>query len=91
MTESCPSRQESARAFLRVRDRAAVNCRPIPVPFQFFLRENCVTGITANRSRLECQVDSFVGVITALIPQLGYANAAKLAKEALAADANMRT
>ncbi|HMO67032.1 MAG TPA: aspartate ammonia-lyase, partial [Verrucomicrobiota bacterium] len=34
-------------------------------------------------------VATFVGVITALIPQLGYANAAALAKEALATDARI--
>lgn len=53
------------------------------------LRENCVAGITANRDRLDRQVASFVGVITALIPQLGYANAAALAKEALATEASI--
>jgi len=53
------------------------------------LRVNCVTGITANEERLAKQVGSFVGVITALIPHIGYANAAKLAKEALEANANI--
>jgi aspartate ammonia-lyase len=50
------------------------------------LRVNCVAGITANTARLAKQVHSFVGLITALIPYIGYANAAKLAKEALASD-----
>ncbi|HEX5856760.1 MAG TPA: aspartate ammonia-lyase, partial [Microbacterium sp.] len=45
---------------------------------------NCVDGITANTERLEAQVASSVGVITALIPFIGYAEAAKLAKQALA-------
>jgi len=53
------------------------------------LRENCVTGITANRERLQKQVGSFVGVITALIPHIGYGPASKLAKEALATNANI--
>jgi aspartate ammonia-lyase len=35
------------------------------------------------------QVGSFVGVITALIPDIGYAAAAELAKEALASNANI--
>ncbi|MBM7504396.1 aspartate ammonia-lyase [Agromyces aurantiacus] len=48
------------------------------------LRVNCVDGITANVERLEAQVASTVGVITALIPFIGYAEAAKLAKAALA-------
>ena len=48
------------------------------------LRVNCVDGITANTERLEAMVASSVGVITALIPFIGYAAAATLAKEALA-------
>ena len=48
------------------------------------LRVNCVDGITANDERLEAMVASSVGVITALIPFIGYAEAAKLAKTALA-------
>jgi aspartate ammonia-lyase len=53
------------------------------------LRENCVAGITANRERLAAQTASSVGVITALIPHIGYAAASKLAKEALATNANI--
>src|SRR5262249_46640069 len=53
------------------------------------LRVNCVVGITANKEHLTEQIGSFVGVITALIPQIGYAPAAKLAKEALATNANI--
>lgn len=53
------------------------------------LRVNCIVGITANRERLAEQVGSFVGVITALIPSIGYAEAAKLAKEALGSDQNI--
>ncbi|HAB19360.1 MAG TPA: aspartate ammonia-lyase [Verrucomicrobiota bacterium] len=53
------------------------------------LRENCVLGITANQERLAKQVASFVGVITALIPEIGYEAAAKLAKEALSTNANI--
>ena len=48
------------------------------------LRVNCVDGITANVDRLEAMVASSVGVITALIPFIGYAPAAAIAKEALA-------
>jgi aspartate ammonia-lyase len=47
------------------------------------LRLNCVDGITANRDRLAAMVASSVGVITALIPVIGYEEAAKLAKSAL--------
>ena len=48
------------------------------------LRVNCVDGITANEERLEDMVSRSVTVITALAPVIGYAEAAKLAKEALA-------
>ncbi len=54
------------------------------------LRINCVNGITANRDRLEAMVASSVGVITALIPVIGYEEAAKLAKQALATGAPIR-
>lgn len=53
------------------------------------LRENCITGITANKERLANQVGSFVGVITALIPHIGYGPASELAKKALATNANI--
>ena len=53
------------------------------------LRVNCVEGITANKERLAAQAGSFVGVITALIPHIGYGAASKLAKEALATNANI--
>ena len=53
------------------------------------LRVNCVAGITANRERLAAQTGSFVGVITALIPHIGYAAASKLAREALDTNANI--
>ncbi|WP_208008697.1 aspartate ammonia-lyase [Agromyces protaetiae] len=47
------------------------------------LRVNCVDGITANEDRLAQMVASSVGVITALIPFIGYTEAATLAKLAL--------
>ncbi|MEY4396677.1 MAG: hypothetical protein RLZZ40_433, partial [Actinomycetota bacterium] len=54
------------------------------------LRVNCVDGITANKDRLEAMVATSVGVITALIPVIGYEEAAKLAKKALATGAPIR-
>jgi aspartate ammonia-lyase len=49
----------------------------------YTLRVNCVDGITANTERLEAMVATSVGVITALIPIIGYQEAATLAKQAL--------
>lgn len=53
------------------------------------LRVNCVDGITANTERLEAMVASSVGVITALIPFIGYGPAAELAKQALKTGASV--
>jgi fumarate hydratase class II len=48
------------------------------------LADRCVDGITANVERLGSMVASSVGVITALIPFIGYTAASSLAKQALA-------
>lgn len=53
------------------------------------LRVNCVDGITANEERLAESVERSVTVITALAPVIGYAQAAALAKEALATNAKV--
>jgi aspartate ammonia-lyase len=53
------------------------------------LRVNCVDGITANEDRLGAMVGSSVGVITALIPHIGYSAAAALAKTALLTGRNV--
>jgi len=55
----------------------------------YTLRVNCVDGITANYSRLAAQVESSVGVVTALTPYIGYAASAKLAHEALTTNASI--
>jgi len=47
------------------------------------LTERCVRGITANRDRIEEHMNRSVGIVTALNPYIGYANASKIAQEAL--------
>ena len=47
------------------------------------LEQRCVAGITANRERLLESVTNSIGVITALAPYLGYAESARIAKDAL--------
>jgi aspartate ammonia-lyase len=47
------------------------------------LAERCVKGITANRERLRAVVENSIGVVTALNPYIGYANATQVAQEAL--------
>ncbi|MBY4675711.1 aspartate ammonia-lyase [Marinobacterium arenosum] len=48
------------------------------------LENRCVRGITANADVCRAQVDNSIGVVTALNPHIGYDNATRLAKEALA-------
>src|SRR3954464_7272741 len=47
------------------------------------LRERCVVGITANEDRLRYFVEHSIGVVTALVPAIGYERATQVAKEAL--------
>jgi aspartate ammonia-lyase len=48
------------------------------------LRERCVTGITANPDRMRYFVEHSIGIVTALVPVLGYEVATDIAKTALA-------
>ncbi len=48
------------------------------------LRTRCVEGITANPDRLRRFVEESIGIVTALVPVIGYATATEVAKEALA-------
>jgi len=48
------------------------------------LRERCVTGITANADRMRYFVEHSIGIVTALVPVLGYEVATEIAKTALA-------
>ena len=45
--------------------------------------DNCIVGITANRERCRTLVDNSVGVITAIVPHIGYDAAAKIAAKAI--------
>ncbi|MGJ7912424.1 aspartate ammonia-lyase [Neobacillus sp. LXY-1] len=46
-------------------------------------REYCLSGITANKERMEAYVNNSVGVITAINPHVGYETAASIAREAI--------
>jgi aspartate ammonia-lyase len=50
------------------------------------LRERCIVGITANRDRIRAIVERSIGVVTALVPYIGYERATALAREALESD-----
>lgn len=47
------------------------------------LAEKCVAGIVANAERCEELLQASVGIATALVPQIGYDEAAAVAKQAL--------
>ena len=47
------------------------------------LRERCVIGITANVDRMRMFVEHSIGIVTALVPVLGYELATEIAKTAL--------
>jgi aspartate ammonia-lyase len=50
------------------------------------LRERCVLGIEANREWIRHLLERSIGVVTALVPYIGYERASAVAKEALQND-----
>ncbi|CAN5338071.1 aspartate ammonia-lyase [soil metagenome] len=48
------------------------------------LRERCVLGITANPERMRWFVENSIGIVTALVPTIGYERATEIARDALA-------
>mgnify|MGYP000877074957 FL=1 len=48
------------------------------------LRFRCIDGITANEERCRSMVENSIGLVTALVPWIGYKAANELAREALA-------
>jgi aspartate ammonia-lyase len=48
------------------------------------LRERCVVGITANADRMRQFVEQSIGIVTALVPVIGYETSTEIAREALA-------
>ncbi len=47
------------------------------------LRKNCILGIEADKEQCNAYVEKSIGVVTAVVPALGYEIATALAKEAL--------
>ncbi len=54
------------------------------------LSEKCVLGITADRERCYSYADRSLMVVTAITPHIGYDNAAKVAKKAVADNKSVR-
>jgi len=53
------------------------------------LAHRCIDGITANEKHCFDQVHNSIGLVTALVPTLGYDTCSSLAKEAMAKDASV--
>ena len=53
------------------------------------LVERCISGIEANRDVCRSYVQSSIGLVTALVPVIGYEQSAAIAKEALGTDASV--
>jgi aspartate ammonia-lyase len=47
------------------------------------LRERCVRGITANRDHIRQLLERSIGIVTALVPYIGYERATAVAREAI--------
>jgi aspartate ammonia-lyase len=47
------------------------------------LRERCIVGITANRDHIRALLEHSIGIVTALVPHIGYERSTALAREAL--------
>ena len=52
---------------------------------------NCISGITANVQKCRSNVENSTGVITALVPVIGYQRAADIAKESLKTGESVRS
>ncbi len=52
--------------------------------------QRCIRGIRADREQCRQHLDYSIGVVTALVPHIGYANASRIASEALSSGATVR-
>ncbi|WP_319783043.1 aspartate ammonia-lyase [Oceanisphaera sp. IT1-181] len=58
------------------------NCRILSKSIHM-LDELCIRGITANEERCAFHVENSIGIVTALVPYIGYDNASRIAGQAL--------
>jgi aspartate ammonia-lyase len=54
------------------------------------LETRCISGIQANREQCARHVDNSIGIITALVPHIGYSNSSRIASIALNTGATVR-
>lgn len=65
------------------------NCRLLASVVDIF-RKRCVEGITANKERCNGLIEHSLAMVTALVPKLGYLEAAEIAKESAATGRTIR-
>lgn len=53
-------------------------------------RKKCVLGITANKEKCREYLEKSYGLVTALVPYIGYETASEIAKKAIREDRNIR-
>lgn len=51
----------------------------------------CIRGIQANEAACLAHVENSIGIITALVPHIGYANASRVARRALLSNATIKS
>jgi len=54
------------------------------------LEERCIRGIRANEAQCARHLDNSIGIVTALVPHIGYSNATRIASSALTTGATVR-
>jgi aspartate ammonia-lyase len=54
------------------------------------LSARCIRGITVNRERCQEMIEGSIGIVTALVPVLGYERASEIAKQAMASGRPVR-
>lgn len=55
------------------------------------LENKCIRGIQANEAASLAHVENSIGIITALVPYIGYANASRVARRALLSNATIKS
>ena len=55
------------------------------------LNQKCIQGIQANEAACLAHVENSIGIITALVPHIGYSNASRIAREALLTGATVKS
>jgi aspartate ammonia-lyase len=76
------SGQLQLNAYEPLEGLAMMESQQLLINGMFALRTKCVDGITVNEKRLQQYMDETVGIVTALVPVIGYDKATELASEA---------